>query len=183
MAIAKGNSKQIKYKAANLGCKEGEKMEKNDGVTKIVSSGDMDKVMAAFNIAIGAAAAGKETNMFFTFWGIKAIQKGNLAGQGFFGRMMGLLNRGGINTIGPSRFNFGGIGRWMFKKMMKDHNVTSLEELRKTAIELGVKLLPCEMSMEVMEINMEDLIPEVAAPCGVAAMLEKAFASKATFFI
>ena len=158
-------------------------MGKNDGVTIIVFSGDMDKVMAAFNIAIGAAAAGKETSMFFTFWGIKAIQKGNLTGKGFFGRMMGLLNRGGINRIGPSRFNFGGIGRWMFKQMMKAHNITPLEELRQTAIDLGVKLLPCEMSMQVMEIDADDLIGEVEKTCGVATMLEKAFHSKATLFI
>ena len=158
-------------------------MEKNDGVTIIVFSGDMDKVMAAFNIAIGAAAAGKETNMFFTFWGIKAIQKGNLTGKGLFGRMMGLLNRGGINRIGPSRFNFGGIGRWMFKQMMKAHNITPLEELRQTAIDLGVKLLSCEMSMQVMEIKPENLIDEVEKTCGVATMLEIAFHSKVTLFI
>jgi peroxiredoxin family protein len=158
-------------------------MEKDDGVTIIVFSGDMDKVMAALNIAIGAAAAGKETNMFFTFWGIKTIQKGTLTGQGLFGRMMGLMNRGGIERIGPSRFNFGGIGRWMFKQMMKTHKITPIGELLKTAIDLGVKLLPCEMSMQVMEINRENLIDEVEESCGVATMLEKAFHSKVTLFI
>jgi len=158
-------------------------MAKDDGVTIIVFSGEMDKVFAAFSIAIGAAAAGKETNMFFTFWGVKAIQKGNLTGQGFFGRMMGLLNRGGINRIGPSRFNFGGIGRWMFKYMMKSHKVTLLEEMRQTAIDLGVKLLPCVASMQIMEINEDNLIDEVEKSCGVATMLEKAFHSKATLFI
>lgn len=158
-------------------------MENKDGVTIVVFSGDMDKVMAAFNIAVGAAAAGKETTMFFTFWGIKAIQKGNLTGKSFFGRMMGLLNRGGINRIGPSRFNFGGIGRWMFKQMMKMHNVTPLEELRKIAIDLGVKLVPCQTSMEVMEIRREDLIAEVVEPAGVATMLEAASRSTATLFI
>ncbi len=158
-------------------------MENKDGVTIIVFSGDMDKVMAAFNIAVGAAAAGKETTMFFTFWGIKAIQKGNLTGKSLFGRMMGLLNRGGINRIGPSRFNFGGIGRWMFKQMMKMHNVTPLEELRKIAMDLGVKLVPCQMSMEVMEIRREDLIDGLAEPAGVATMLEAASRSAATLFI
>ena len=158
-------------------------MDSNNGTTIIVMSGDLDKVFAAFSIAIGAAAAGKETNMYFTFWGIKAIQKGNLTGKSFLGKMMGLLNRGGINRIGPSRFNFGGIGRWMFKKMMKDHKITQLEELRKTALELGVKLYPCETSMEVMEIRREDLIDEVSETCGVAAMLEMSDRSKQTLFI
>jgi len=158
-------------------------MAKDDGVTMIVISGDMDKVFAAFTIAIGSAAAGKETNMFFTFWGLKAIQKGNYTGKSFFGKMMGVLNRGGINRVGPSRFNFGGIGRWMFKVMMRNHRVTQLEELRKTAIDLGVKLHPCEMSMEVMEIKKEDLINEAAQSCGVAAMLEMSDRSKQTLFI
>jgi peroxiredoxin family protein len=155
----------------------------NNGTTIIVMSGDMDRVMAAFNIAIGAAAAGKETNMFFTFWGLKAIQKGTLTGNSLLGRMMGLMNRGGINRIGPSRFNFGGIGRWMFKLMMKNHKITPLEELRQTAIDLGVKLHPCQMSMEVMEVKREDMIGDVQQSCGVAAMLEMADRSRQTLFI
>ena len=65
----------------------------------------------------------------------------------------------------------------MFKQMIKAHNITPLEALRKAAIELGVKLMPCQMSMEVMEIRREDLIDEVGEPCGVAAILEKAFSS------
>ncbi|MFA5065313.1 MAG: DsrE/DsrF/DrsH-like family protein [Dehalococcoidia bacterium] len=154
-----------------------------DGVTIIVMSGDMDKVIAAFNIAIGAAALGKEANMFFTFWGIKAIQKGNLTGDSFFGKMMGLLNRGGIERIGPSRFNFWGMGRWMFNQMMKMHKITPIAELRQTAIDLGVKLWPCQMSMEVMEIKRRDFIDEVQPACGVATMLEMAYRSKATLFI
>ena len=158
-------------------------MENNNGTTIIVMSGDMDYVMAAFNIAIGAAASGKETSMFFTFWGIKAIQKGNLTGKSFLGRMMGVMNRGGINRIGPSRFNFFGIGRWMFKQLMKNHKITPLEELRKTAMDLGVKLIPCSMSMEVMEIKREDLIDGVEDLCGVASMLAISDRSKQTLFI
>jgi len=121
--------------------------------------------------------------MFFTFWGIKAIQKGNLTGNSFFGKMMGIMNRGGIDRIGPSRFNFWGIGRWMFNQMMKAHKITPIAELRQTAIDLGVKLFPCQMSMEVMEIKKEDLIDEAQPSCGVAAMLEMAYRSKATLFI
>jgi peroxiredoxin family protein len=158
-------------------------MAENDGLSMIVLSGDLDKVFAALIIATGAAAAGRKTSMFFTFWGVKAIQKGNLTGKDFFGHMLGLMNRGGINRIGPSRFNFGGIGRWMFKKMMKDHKITPLEDLRKMAMDLGVKLMPCQMSMEVMEIKREDLIEGVTEPCGVATMLEISDRSKQTLFI
>jgi len=158
-------------------------MEKKEGAAIIVFSGDMDKIFAAFTIATGSAAAGKPTSMFFTFWGLKAIQKGNFTGKGFFARMMSMMNRGGINRIGPSMFNFWGIGRWMFKRMMKNHNVVGLEELRQMAIDLGVKLQPCLTSMEIMEIKREDLIDEVEEPCGVATMLEQAFQAGATFFI
>jgi peroxiredoxin family protein len=153
-------------------------------LSMVVCSGDMDKVMAAFIIATGAAAAGMEVTMFFTFWGLKAIQQdGKMAGKGLFGRMLGVLNRGGIEAIGPSRLNMGGMGRWMFKKMMKQHNVMPLRELRQLAVDLGVKLLACQMSMDVMEIDRALLIPEVSDVAGVAAFIEAASQSQASLFI
>jgi peroxiredoxin family protein len=88
-------------------------------LSMVVLSGDLDKVMAAFIIATGAAASGMEVTMFFTFWGMKAIQKdGIMTGKSLFGRMLGMMNRGGLKAIGPSRLNMGGMGRWMFKLMM-----------------------------------------------------------------
>jgi peroxiredoxin family protein len=157
--------------------------EDNQKCTIIVFSGDMDKVFAAFIIATTAAAMGMETTMFFTFWGLKAIQKGNVTGKGFFGRMLGLMNRGGIDRLGPSRFNFFGIGRWMFKKMMKDQNVTSLPEMLQMAIDLDVKMLACLMSMDVMEISQDDLIDEVDDVVGAATMLAEAQESTVQYFI
>ena len=159
-------------------------IEKKNKLTLVVLSGDMDKVMAAYIIASGAAAAGMEVIMFFTFWGLKAIQKdGVFTGKGLFGRMLGVMNRGGLNAIGPSRLNMGGMGRWMFKLMMKLHGVTPLNELRDACIALDVKLIPCDMSMKVMEIDCEDLIPEVQEPVGVAVMLEHAQESSIQYFI
>jgi len=149
----------------------------------VVFSGDMDKVMAGFIIATTAAAMGMETSMFFTFWGLKAIQKGNPTGDGLMGKMMSMMNRGGIDRIGPSRLNFGGMGRWMFKKMMKQKNVASLPELRQTAIDLGVTLQGCQMSMDVMEIDREDLIDEVGDCVGAATYVLKAQESEITLFI
>ena len=149
----------------------------------VVFSGDMDKVMAGFLIATTAASMGMETSMFFTFWGLKAVQKGNLTGKGLMGRMMGLMNRGGIDRIGPSRFNFGGVGRWMFKKMMKQKNVVSLPELRQMAIDLGIKLQSCQMSMDVMGVTQEDLIDELDASVGAATYVLEAQESDITLFI
>jgi peroxiredoxin family protein len=149
----------------------------------IVFSGDMDKVMAAYIIATTAAAMGMETTMFYTFWGLKAIQKGTPTGNGLFGKMLSMMNRGGIDRLGPSKLNFGGMGRWMFKKMMKDQNVTSLPELRQMAIDLDVKFLACLMSMDVMEISKDDLIDEVEDVVGAATFILEAQGSDINLFI
>jgi peroxiredoxin family protein len=159
-----------------------EEAQAPEKVSLIVFSGDMDKVMGAFIIANGAAAFDMEVTMFFTFWGLKAIQKGTLTGKGFFGKMLGLMNRGGADRLGPSKFNFGGLGRWMFKKMMKRHNVTPLPALVKQARELGVRLIACEMSMNVMEIGKEHFIDGVELG-GVATFIAEASDSKIQLFI
>ena len=156
--------------------------EETQKCTIIVFSGEMDKVFAAFIIATTAAAMGMDTTMFFTFWGLKAIQKGNRTGSGFFGRMLGLMNRGGIDRLGPSKFNFGGIGRGMFKKMMRDKDVTSLPELLQQCIDLDVKFMACPTSMDVMEITIEDLIPGVEI-AGAATMLLEAQESQIQLLI
>ncbi len=148
----------------------------------VVFSGDMDRVMAAFIIATTAAAMGLETSMFFTFWGLQAIKKKKGTGKGLFGRMLSLFLKD-IDGIGPSKMNFGGLGRWMFKKMMRDKNVTQLPELRRMAIDTGVKLLACQMSMEVMEIDREDLIDEVADVVGAATYVLEAQQADITLFI
>ena len=148
----------------------------------IVTSGDFDKAFAALTIAATAAAMGMETIMFFTLWGLKIIQKGNRTGKGFLGRMVGVMNRGGIDRIGPSKFNFGGIGRGMFKKMMRDKDVTSLPELLQQCIDLDVKFMACPTSMDVMEITIEDLIPGVEI-AGAATMLLEAQESQIQLLI
>lgn len=158
--------------------------EDNNRATIIVFSGDMDKVFAALIIATGCAAAGMETTLFFTFWGLNTIKKGEpIKAKGFLGKMMGIMNRGGINRLNPSRFSFGGIGRVLFSKMMSDKNVASLEELRQTALDLDVHLLACKMSMDVLEITRDDLIPEVEDIVGVATFVKEAAKSKIQLFI
>jgi peroxiredoxin family protein len=164
-------------------------IQTNDKATKnklsmIVFSGDMDKVMAAYIIATGAAASGMEVCMFFTFWGLKAIEKpGKLTGKGPFGRMLGVMNRGGLEALGPSKLNMGGMGRWMFKKMMKEKGVTPLPELYEMAVDLGVKMMPCQMSMDVMEFSQDVFQTNVTQPVGVATFLEEASESKIVLFI
>lgn len=148
----------------------------------VVFSGDMDKVMAAFIIATTAAASGIETTMFFTFWGLQALKKKVPTGRTLFERMLSMFLRD-IDSIGPSKLNMGGMGRWMFKKMMKQHEVATLPELRQMAVDLGVKLLACQMSMDVMGIRREDLIDEVTDVVGAATYIAEANQSHITLFI
>jgi len=157
--------------------------EKRKKLSMIVFSGDMDKLFAAFTVATGAAASGMDVTMFFTFWGLRALKKKVRTGQSLFGRLLGLMYGGDIGRAAPSRYAFGGLGRWMFKKMMKAKKVPSLAELRQMAIDLGVKMYGCHMSMEVMEIPREKMIDDVQACVGVAFFIEQAQQSDVTLFI
>lgn len=152
-------------------------------LSMVVFSGDMDKLFAAFSIAAGAAASGMEVTMFFTFWGLRALKKAKRTGRSPFGRMLGRMYGGDIDRASPSKFSFGGLGRWMFRKMMKAKRLPPLSELRRSALELGVKLYGCRMSMEVMEIPREAMIDEVQACVGVAFFIEQARSSGVTLFV
>ena len=158
--------------------------EKRRELTMIVFSGDMDKLMAAFLIATGAAASDMDVTMFFTFYGLRALKKKNVrTGKSFFGKMMGMMEGGDITKASPSKYSMGGMGRWIFNKMMGAKNVQSLEELRKMAIDLGVNLYGCQMTMDVFEIPRESMIDEVKDVVGVAFMLEHSKDSFSTLFI
>jgi len=159
----------------------GEEVQKK--MALIVFSGDMDKLFAAFTLATGAAASGMDVVMFFTFWGLRALRKKGRTGTTLFGRLIGRMYGGDIERAGPSKFGFGGIGRWIFKKMMTARKVPSLAEMRQTAIDLGVKFYGCTTSMGVMEIPREAMIDEVEACVGVAFFLEQARTSEITLFI
>jgi len=156
---------------------------KKKKLSMIVLSGDLDKLFGAFSIATGAAASNMDVVMFFTFWGLRALKKKVSTGRSLFGRLLGWMYGGDIERATPSKMSFGGVGRWMFKKMMKAKRVPSLVELRQMAIDLGVKLYGCQMSMDVMEIPREKMIDEVAACVGVAFFIEQAQESDVTLFI
>lgn len=157
--------------------------EKKKKLAMVVFSGDMDKLFAAFSIATGAAASNMDVTMFFTFWGLRALKKKSRTGKTLMGRLLGFFYGGDINRASPSKMKFWGIGSWMFKKMMRAKHIPTLEEMRQTAIDLGVKLHGCQMSMEVMEIPREKMIDEVAQCVGVASFLEQAQQADITLFV
>ncbi len=156
----------------------------NNRAVFVVLSGEMDKIFASLILATGCAAAGMETTLFFTFWGLNAIRKEKPGKPAtFLGKMIGMMNRGGIKRLNPSHFSFGGIGRILMGKMMADKGVASLSGLLQTAIDLGVHLQACKMSMDVLEISRDELIPEVEDVVGAATVINLASRSKIQMFI
>jgi peroxiredoxin family protein len=154
-----------------------------DRVSMVVFSGDLDRVLAAFVIATGAAAMGQQVSMFFTFWGLSAIKKDTqISGKSLFQKMMALMSPGSSESLPVSKMNYFGVGAKMLRSMMKDRNVSSLEELMALARELGVKMIACEMSRDVMGIQESELIPGLEFG-GVASFLADSLKSRTSLFI
>ncbi|MGB9840655.1 DsrE/DsrF/DrsH-like family protein [Thermovenabulum sp.] len=152
--------------------------------TIIVFSGDLDKAMAAFIIANGAAAMGDEVTMFFTFWGLNILRKpeGAKVKKGFLENMFGKMMPRGAERLGLSKMNFGGLGAKMMKYIMKKKNVNTLTELIENAKALGVRLIACTMSMDVMGIRKEELVDGIDF-AGVATYLAEADEANLNLFI
>ena len=152
-------------------------------VTMVVFSGDLDRVMAALVIATGAASMGMEVSMFFTFWGLSVLKKERrLAGKRVLEQAFSAMTPAGTRGLGVSKMNFAGAGAAMLRKMMRDKDVASVEELLDMAREMGVRFVACTMSMDVMGVTEPELIDHVELG-GVATYLGDASDSKVTLFI
>jgi peroxiredoxin family protein len=156
----------------------------DDAATIVVFSGDLDKVLAAFVIATGAAAAGLETSMFFTFWGLSALKKkGAPEGpKNLMERMFALMTPGSTESLDTSKMSYFGLGALMLRKMMKDKEIASLEELVQVARELDVKFIACTMSMDAMGVSQQELVDGLSYG-GVATYMADAARSRVTLFI
>ena len=155
-----------------------------NGKTIIVFDGDMDKVLASFVIANGALAMGRPVTMFFTFWGLTALRRENKVKlkKNFMEKMFGAMLPRGSKKLKLSKMNMGGMGTKMMKQIMKDKNIDSLEDMMKKAMENGVKIIACSMSMDVMGIRPEELIDGVEIG-GVGTYLGDAEESDVNLFI
>lgn len=155
-----------------------------NGKNLIVFSGDLDKAIASFIIANGAAAMNRKVSMFFTFWGLNILRKTQKVKtkKDFMSMMFGKMMPRGTKKLGLSKMNMGGMGGKMIRAIMKKKNVDSLEDLVQSAIDNGVEIIACTMSMDIMGIKMEELIDGVKAG-GVAAMLGHAEESDMSLFI
>lgn len=157
---------------------------KGDEKTIVVFSGDFDKVMSAFIIANGAVAMGRKVNMFFTFWGLNALKKQNGPSRkkDFLSKMFGWMMPSGINSLKLSKLNMGGMGTSMMKYVMKKKNVDALPSLLGQAQKSGIKIVACQMTMDVMGISKDELIDGIEFG-GVANFLADTDRSNATLFI
>jgi peroxiredoxin family protein len=156
----------------------------DDAATIVVFSGDLDKALAGLVIATGAAAAGLETSMFFTFWGLSVLKrKGAPAGRkNLLETMFAAMTPSSSLGLGTSKMNYFGLGAVMLRKMMKDKQIASLEELFALARELDVKMIACTMSMDAMGVGKEELVDGLTYG-GVATYMADAARSRVTLFI
>ena len=152
--------------------------------TMIVFSDDLDRVLASFVIANGAATTGKKVTMFFTFWGLNVIKRKDSPKlkKDFMGKMFGMMLPSSSKGLGLSKINFAGLGPVMMRQRMKDKNVDSLEMMIRQAQMAGVQMIACQMSMDIMGVQAEELIDGVKIG-GVATYLAEAEQANINLFI
>jgi peroxiredoxin family protein len=158
--------------------------ETKEKSTIVLFSGDLDKAIAAFIIANGAAAYDHEVTIFFTFWGLNTLRKDQAiaAQKGWLEKMFGWMMPRGANKLGLSRMNFGGMGPKMIKHVMKKHNALTLPQLIELAREQGVKLVACTMTMDLLGLQEGELLDGIEY-AGVAAYLGDAADARVNLFI
>ena len=156
----------------------------DDAATIVVFSGDLDKVLAGFVIATGAAAAGLETSMFFTFWGLSVLKKKGAGGgpKSLMEKMFAMMTPSGSEALGTSKMNYFGMGAVMLRKMMRDKGIATLEELVALAREMDVKMIACTMSMDAMGVSKDELVDGLTYG-GVSTYMADAVRSRVTLFI
>jgi len=163
---------------------EGKRIEKKNKLTIIAWGGDLDRIWPTTILASTAAARGMDTMVFFTFWGLFAIVKPGvrITGENWMQKMMSAMNPGSAQKAKLSRYHFAGAGPAMFKRLADEHQVAKPEELIALSQDLGVRLVPCQMTMDLLGLKREDLLDGLEEPIGAAtAILEMREAAVSLF--
>jgi peroxiredoxin family protein len=142
----------------------------------IAWSGELDKVWPQMILATTGAAMGMQTTIFFTFWGLFSLVKDDirLTGENWMQKMVSMMDRPGMEHLKLGKMNFAGAGPAMMKRLAKGHQVASPGELLEMARDLGVRLVPCQMTMDLLGLSREDMIDGLEEPEGATAMLLEA---------
>ena len=164
----------------------GEKaIEKKNKLTIIAWGGNLDRIWPTTILATTAAASGMESSVFFTFWGLFAIVKPGvrITGDNWMQKMMSVMNPGSAQKAKLSHYQFLGAGPAMFKKLADEHAVAKPDELIGLAQELGVRLIPCQMTMDLLGLKSEDLIDGLEEPIGAATAIAEMRDAAVSLFI
>jgi peroxiredoxin family protein len=154
-------------------------------MTIIAWSGTLDKAWPTLILATTAAASGMDGAVFFTFWGLRILQKNNkrVTGRNWKQKMLSVFNRGGTEHLGLSKLQMAGMGPVMMRQLAREHKVAEPTELLEMAQQLGVKLWPCQMSLDLMGLKREDLIDGLPDTVGAATALQRMAESEIQLFI
>jgi peroxiredoxin family protein len=169
---------------------KGEAMADSSGseqemMTIIAFSGDLDKLWPTMILSSTAAANGMDVTVFYTFWGLFPLVKGDvrITGHDAMTKMLAGMNPPGFKRAGLSQLNMGGAGRWMMRKVAKKNNLMPPEDLFAICQEMGVNMWPCQMTMDLLGIRPEQMIPNLGEPAGAATALARMSKSQINLFI
>jgi peroxiredoxin family protein len=148
-------------------------------------SNDLDRVWPTLILATTAAASGLEVDVFFTFWGLRVLQRNNkrFTGKGFMQMGESVVDRGGTDHLKLGKINFGGVGTFMIKRLAKRHKVASPTELLGMALDVGVRLHPCSMTMDLYGLQRKDFIDGIQPSLGAASFIDMAAKADISLFI
>lgn len=151
----------------------------------IAASGELDKAWPVMLLSTTAAAYGMDVTIFFTFWGLTIIKNpdAGVTGDDWRQKMLGAFKKGSPEKLGLSTMNFGGMGAKMMKGLADDNNVASVQELLELARDMGVKLWPCQMTMDLMGLTDDDLIPGLGAPAGAGSAISMMKDAEISLFV
>ncbi len=158
---------------------------KKNKITMVVWDGHLDRVWPALILSTTAAASGMEVSAFFTFWGLFALVKPEkrFTGKEWMTKSLSILNPAALKRAKLSRYNFAGMGPWMLGKVADDYKTPHPTELLEMARDMGVRLIPCQMTMDLMGVNKDDLIDGLEEPIGAATALLEMKESSIQLFI
>lgn len=148
-------------------------------------SSDLDRVWPTLILSTTAAASGLEVDVFFTFWGLRVLQRNNkrVTGKNWMQVGESVVDRGGTDHLKLGKVHFGGMGTWMIKRLAKQHKVASPSELLGMASDLGVRLHPCQMTMDLYGLKTEDFIDGLQPALGAASFIDMAAKADIQLFI
>ncbi len=148
-------------------------------------SSDLDRVWPQMILATTAAASGMDVDLFFTFWGLRVLQRNErrVTGANWMQKLESLVDRGGTDRLRLGKLHFRGAGTKMIKMLADSHHVASPTELLEAALDLGVRFFPCQMTMELYGLSKDDFIEGIEPPVGAASFLDMASDADISMFI